>query len=247
MTMPPRLRKFALTAHVTSSVGWLGAVVVFLALAVVGLTSQDAQTVRGAYLVMEPAAWLVLVPLAFASLATGVVQSLGTTWGLFRHYWVLFKLLITVFATIVLLIYMETFSFMARVAADPSADLGVVRNASPRLHAVLALLVLLVATVLAVFKPRGMTPYGWRKQHEQRTASQPIPPRGLAATGDGEETHIADLAAHPDPTDDTGMGSGRGATTSTPWGVYVLLGIIGLVVVVLFVALHLTGGGLSGH
>ncbi len=95
MIMPPRLRKFVLTAHVTTTVGWLGAVVVFLALVVVGLTSQGAQTVRGAYLVMEPAAWWVLVPLAFASLLTGIVQSLGTTWGLFRHYWVLFKLLIT--------------------------------------------------------------------------------------------------------------------------------------------------------
>lgn len=72
MTMTPRLRKFALTAHVTSSVGWLGAVLVFLALAVIGLTSQHAQTVRGVYLVMEPAARLVLVPLAFASLLTGI-------------------------------------------------------------------------------------------------------------------------------------------------------------------------------
>jgi len=168
MTMTPRLRKFALTAHVTSSVGWLGAVAVFLALAVIGLTSQDAQTVRGAYLVMEPAAWFVLVPLAFASLLTGIAQSLGTKWGLFRHYWVLFKLLITVFATIVLLIYTETFSFMAGVAADPSADLGVVRNASPRLHATLALLLLLVTTILAVYKPRGLTRYGRRKQQEER-------------------------------------------------------------------------------
>src|SRR5688572_28307362 len=158
MIMPPRLRTFALTAHVTSSVGWLGAVVVFLALAVIGLISQDAQTVRGAYLVMEPAAWFVLVPLAFASLLTGLVMSLGTTWGLFRHYWVLFKLAITAFATLVLLIYMWTFRYMAGVAADPAADLGVVRNPSPALHAVLALLVLLVATILAVYKPRGVTP-----------------------------------------------------------------------------------------
>jgi uncharacterized membrane protein len=164
MTMTPRLRKLALTAHVTSSVGWLGAVAAFLALAVVGLTSQDAQTVRAAYLVMEPAAWFVLVPLAFASLLTGLVQSLGTTWGLFRHYWVLFKLLINVVATTVLLIYMETLSVMAGVAADQSADLGVVRNTSPLLHAVAALLLLLVATTLAVYKPRGMTPYGQRKQ-----------------------------------------------------------------------------------
>jgi hypothetical protein len=169
MTMTPRFRKFALAVHVTSSVGWLGAVVVFLALAVVGLTSQDAETVRGAYLVMEPAAWYVLVPLAFASLLTGLVQSLGTTWGLLRHYWVLFKLLINVVATVVLLTYMETFSSMARVAADPSADLGVVRNASPMLHAGAALLLLLVATTLAVYKPRGMTRYGQRKQQEHRT------------------------------------------------------------------------------
>jgi hypothetical protein len=168
MTLPPRLRKFALTAHITTTVGWLGAVVAFLALAVVGLTSQDAQTVRGAYLVMEPTAWIVLVPLAIASFLTGIVQSLGTTWGLFRHYWVLFKLLITVFATLVLLIYMETFSSMAGVAADPSVDLGGVRSASPGLHAALALLLLLVATVLAVYKPRGMTCYGRRKQQEER-------------------------------------------------------------------------------
>jgi hypothetical protein len=171
MTMTPRLRKFALTAHVASSAGWLGAVVVFLGLAVVGLTSPNAQTVRGAYLVMEPAAWFVLVPLAFASLLTGLVQSLGTTWGLFRHYWVIFKLIINVVTTIVLLVYMETFSFMAGVAADPNAELGVVRNASPALHAGAALLLLVVATTLAVSKPPGVTRYGRRKQHEQGTVS----------------------------------------------------------------------------
>ena len=50
MTMTASLRKFALTAHVTCSVGWLGAVAGFLALAVTGLTSPDAQMVRAAYL-----------------------------------------------------------------------------------------------------------------------------------------------------------------------------------------------------
>lgn len=162
--MTPPLRKFALTAHITSSLGWIGAAIVFLALAVIGLTSQDDETVRGVYLVMEPAAWFVLVPLAFASLLTGLVMSLGTVWGVFRHYWVVFKLLIAIFATIVLLMYMGTFRLMAAVAADPGVDLAMVRNASPMLHAVLAVLLLLVATVLAVYKPQGLTPYGWRKQ-----------------------------------------------------------------------------------
>lgn len=165
--MTPELRKFALTTHVTSSVGWIGAVVVFLALAGLGLTSQDPQIVRGVYLVMEQAAWLTLVPLAFASFVTGFVMSLGTTWGLFRHYWVVFKLLITAFATIVLLIYMQTFRQMAAVAADPATELHAVRNPSPLVHAVLALLILVVATVLAIYKPQAVTPYGRRKYLQQ--------------------------------------------------------------------------------
>ena len=92
MTMTPRLRKLALTVHVTSSVGWLGAVMAFLALAIVGLASQNTQTVRAVYLAAVPITWYVLVPLAVASLLTGLTSSLGTPWGLFRHYWVLFKL-----------------------------------------------------------------------------------------------------------------------------------------------------------
>lgn len=93
LTMTPGARKFALTAPVTASVGWLGAVAGFLALAIAGLTSQDPQRVRAAYLAMDMIGWFVIVPLSLASLVTGVIQSLGTTWGLFRHYWVLFKLL----------------------------------------------------------------------------------------------------------------------------------------------------------
>ncbi|MDO0930697.1 hypothetical protein QQY66_02990 [Streptomyces sp. DG2A-72] len=168
MTMPPRLRKLALLVHVTSSVGWLGAVVAFLALSVIGLTGQDPATVRGVYLVMEPAAWYALVPLSFAALLTGIVQSLGTPWGLLRHYWVLFKLLINVVATVVLLVYMGTFRSMAHMAADPEVGLSSVRDFSPVLHSVLALVVLLLAMVLAVYKPRGVTPFGQRERRAQR-------------------------------------------------------------------------------
>lgn len=162
--MPPRLRKLVLTAHVTASVGWLGAVVVFLALAVVGLTDQNALTVRGVYVVMEPTAWLVLLPLAAASLLTGIVQAVGSPWGLFRHYWVVLKLVITVLSTLVLLAYMGTFAALAAAAADPGTDLDAVRNPSPAIHAGIALSGLLGAAVLSVYKPRGVTRYGRRWQ-----------------------------------------------------------------------------------
>jgi hypothetical protein len=171
VTLTPGLRKLALTAHVTSSVGWLGAVAVFLALAVAGLTSEDPQVVRAAYITMNWAGWFLLVPLAVASLLTGLVQSLATKWGLFRHYWVLAKLLINLFATVVLLLYMQTLGSLGRLAADttlPRDDLGLLRSPSPALHAGAALLLLLVATGLAVYKPRGMTRFG-RKHHEPRT------------------------------------------------------------------------------
>ena len=173
--MRPRLRKFVLTAHVVASVGWLGAVAVFLALAVVGLTSQEAQVVRAVYLAMEPAGWFVLVPLSLTSLLTGLVQSLGTKWGLFRHHWVLIKLLINVVATIVLLMYMQTLGYLADVAAQTtssSGDLSLLRSPSPVLHAGFGMLLLLVAATLSVYKPRGMTRYGQRRQHEQRAVSQ---------------------------------------------------------------------------
>jgi hypothetical protein len=48
MTMAPGLRKFVLAVHLMSSVGWIGAVVAYLALGVSAVTSQDAQTVRAA-------------------------------------------------------------------------------------------------------------------------------------------------------------------------------------------------------
>ena len=175
MTMMPRLRKFVLAAHVTSSVGSLGAVAVFLALALIGLTSQDAQTVRAAYIANGFIAWYVILPLLVATLLIGVVQSLGTPWGLFRHYWVLAKFLLTVLTIIVLLLQMEGINYMAGVAAETTlsgADLLGLRR-SLRFHAAGGLLVLLVTTTLSIYKPRGMTRYGWRKQHEQRAPSQP--------------------------------------------------------------------------
>lgn len=172
MIMSPGLRKFALTAHVATSVGWLGAVAAFLALASAGLTSRDTELVRAAYLAMELIAWFVIVPLSLASLLTGLVSALGTTWGLLRHYWVLIKLLITVLSTIILLVHLEPVSYLAGVAADIPAG-GV--DLRPRIQMLVtagaSLVVLLVTTGLSVYKPRGLTPYGWRKQQAQRMVS----------------------------------------------------------------------------
>jgi len=54
--MTPALRRFTFTTHITSSVGWVGAALAFLALAVIGFTTDDPVKARGAYLLMAPAA-----------------------------------------------------------------------------------------------------------------------------------------------------------------------------------------------
>jgi len=169
MTMSPGLRKVALAAHLTVSVGWIGAVAAYMALDVAAATSQDAQTLRAAYLAMEVMARSVIVPLAFASLLTGLVMSVGTKWGLFRHYWVLISLLLTVVATVVLLVETQTISYFADIAADPTTSGDDLRALGTTLvHSVGGTVVLLVILVLNLYKPQGMTRYGWRKQHEQR-------------------------------------------------------------------------------
>jgi hypothetical protein len=167
VSITPGVRKFALTVHLIFSVGWIGAVVAYLALAVSAVTSRDAQTVRAALIAMELTGWFVIVPLALAALLTGLVMALGTPWGLFRHYWVVITLVLTILSTAVLLLHMPTVSALADAARVANgADLVGLRG--DLLHAGGGLLVLLVITALNVYKPQGMTPYGWRKQHEER-------------------------------------------------------------------------------
>lgn len=163
MVMASRVRKAALITHIAASVGWLGAVAAFLILAITATTTQDEWVTRSAYSSMEVIGRSALVPLSIASLVTGIIQSVGTPWGLIRHYWVMVKLLIAVLATVILLLYMETLTALASAARNPAIPVGpgeLLPNASPILHAGAALAVLAVALGLSIYKPRGITGFG---------------------------------------------------------------------------------------
>jgi hypothetical protein len=196
--MSSRLRRFALTAHITFSVGWLGAAVAYLALAIAGLAGPTAPIYGAAFAAMELIGWFVIVPLCFAAFVTGVVQSLGTEWGLFRYYWVLVKFVLTIGAATILLMHMPVVSLRSGAAAEV-------------IHAGGGLLVLLTATTLSVYKPWGRTWYGQQKLRERQ--------KGLAADGE--------------------------STSTSRWGMIVLVGTIGLLLLLL--VLHLAGGGHGGH
>jgi hypothetical protein len=160
----PGLRKFLLTLHVVASVGWVGAVTVFLALALAGLLSSDVRIVRASYIAMDLGYRAAIVPLGLASLATGVTSSLATDWGLFRYYWIVVKLVVTGLAIILMLVHLQPVGYMADLASttEPmSADFEGQRF-TLAVYAGAALLALLTATVLSTYKPRGRTRYATR-------------------------------------------------------------------------------------
>jgi hypothetical protein len=167
-------RKLLLSVHVVSSVGWLGAVVASLAVAVAPLVADDVMSVRSAYVTLEIVGRFVLVPFSLASLMSGFVQSLVTHWGLLRHYWVATKLVINVLAAGVLLSYTTTFAALADRARTMvgSGDVPSVRSASPVVHAIGGVALLAAATLLSVYKPRGLTARGVR--HQARSSVRPL-------------------------------------------------------------------------
>jgi hypothetical protein len=149
----------------------------------------------------------VIVPFCLAAVLTALVILLGTRWGLFPHYWVLMKFLISVIAALILFGFTQTLGSLGELAANPRLSIEQLRslNQSPALHSGAGLVALLVTTILAVYKPWGMTPYGRRNEW----------------TG------------------------GELSATSTPWRLFAMLGIVGLVLLVL--VLHLLNGGPARH
>src|SRR5258708_2515572 len=155
--MNSSLRKLNLTAHVAFSVGWLGAVASFLVLSIAGITSRNAEIVRSSYVSMNLIGQFIIVPLSLAALLSGIVQSLGTHWGLVRHYWVFVKLVLAVGATILLLLHQFT-----AVAGAARRATAAAKGAFPEVgrlgtqlvvDSALAVVVLFVATILSVYKP----------------------------------------------------------------------------------------------
>jgi hypothetical protein len=151
----PGLRKLALTAHLTLSIGWLGAVIAFLALAIAAVTSADTQLAHGACIAMGFLVSYVVVPIALVSLLSGLVSALGTKWGVFRYYWVIVKLVLSCIAVAILLKQVAPIRELAELARDPNASLAIPEVKRPLVHAAGGLVVLVVIQVIGVYKPWG--------------------------------------------------------------------------------------------
>jgi hypothetical protein len=145
--LPPQARRALLVLHVLSSVAVAGNAATIL---VIALGSDGS---RGEYRLMPLLANTVGLPLVVVALVTGVLGGLFSPWGLFRHGWVVVKLIL-----LVVVLGCGVFVLrpaLARLAIEPGAGTawvtGVVGDCVP-----LALLTL--STVLSVFKPKGIFP-----------------------------------------------------------------------------------------
>lgn len=151
-----RSRRLVRAAHVVVAGGWLGLVVAMLALGVAGLFAPPDAAPEATYRLMHVIGGRVIPPMAVATLATGVVLSLLTPWGLIRHWWVATKIVVGL--AVILTAVSLTDTWLEQATVDPSGPAGVRLVATSLAH----LGLLAFATVISVDKPWGRTPRGRR-------------------------------------------------------------------------------------
>ncbi len=151
--------KLALTAHILGSVGWFGIAVFVVFAFVASVVTGDAGLSNALVRTVETSPWLS-IPVGVIAAATGVLLSLGTKWGLVRHWWVVAKIAISI-----IVILTDAF-VLGHAAHDQLAAASSPRDLyGPTIaHAV----VLGVATLLSVLKPRGRTPWSRAKDASLR-------------------------------------------------------------------------------
>ena len=163
----PRVYKLLLTAHIITSVGWLGVVFAKLVLALTAATAASPD-VSATLLVALDAVNAAFAPASTGAIVSGVLLSLGTRWGLLQHSWVVAKLVLTVgvFGTAVQVVP----RIVGLAVAEPTL-LGLPWAPAVLLaFAAVHLLMLAAATALAVYKPWGKTWLGRRADARRRPA-----------------------------------------------------------------------------
>ncbi|MEW2610544.1 DUF2269 domain-containing protein [Streptomyces sp. NPDC047880] len=163
---PPRrlgrsARRAALVVHVTASACWLGLSLGLLALGTTAASTGSAATVEASVRAMKLFADWLLLPVAFLTLLSGLLLSLGTKWGLARYRWVYTKFwltLATTTATVLALRPGVNSAVTAVAAGGPLPDAGDVLFGP-----VVSLSAYVFMTVISVLKPWGKTRRGHRR------------------------------------------------------------------------------------
>jgi hypothetical protein len=151
------MRKGVLVVHIVSAGAWIGIDVVMGIIIFTALLTEDDNTRALCYRALELFAVWPLLTTGLVCLASGIVLGIGTKWGLVRYWWVAIKLALTIVLTTLVLVALRPGVIEAaeqgrRFAAGEPASLAVGDLIFPPIVSPTALL---IAFVLAVFKPWG--------------------------------------------------------------------------------------------
>lgn len=161
----PRARKTITVVHIIASVSLLGEVWALVALNLYSTLAADTELAHAAYRLMAVLVFAGGIPLSMTALATGITLALGSHWGLARHYWVFGKLLL-----LIAVICLGMFLFQPSVVAAAFEAGSPSDGQQWRQVCVVAaqLLLLVTATTLSVFKPKGRIGW-WSRQANSRS------------------------------------------------------------------------------
>lgn len=164
--MGPGARKSVLILHVISSVGWLGLNIGILTLTITGLTTSDADRQHAALQALGILGDLLLIPISLTAFVTGLLLAVGTRWGLFRHWWIVVKFVLTLIAVVLIPVSLlpGIHDVVATVSATEPGTLADLDAAASDLLAagVVSTTMYTVNVVLSVLKPRRRTKFGSR-------------------------------------------------------------------------------------
>jgi hypothetical protein len=157
-----RTYKSVLLVHLASAGVWLGIDVVMGVLVFTALLTADDRIKALSFQALELFAPRTLFATGVVCLITGVVLGLGSRYGLVRYWWVAAKLALNLALTALVPFALspevsEAAEQARRFAAGAPATLAVGDLIFPPIVSPAALL---VAMVLAVFKPWGRIPWG---------------------------------------------------------------------------------------
>ncbi|CAM5780763.1 MULTISPECIES: hypothetical protein [Brevibacillus] len=91
-----RKKQLIIIIHVLSVVCWLGGAMVMLLLGMYMLKAENGEQLYYTLDNMHLVDVVFIRYTAVVALLTGIVLSVWTNWGLFKHYWILIKLILTV-------------------------------------------------------------------------------------------------------------------------------------------------------
>jgi hypothetical protein len=152
-----RTRKGILVVHIASAGAWIGIDVVMGVFVFTALLAGDENVKALCFRALELFAIWPLLITGLVCLTSGVLLGLGTKWGLIRYWWVAIKLVMNVVLVVLVAFLLRPgvieLAEQGRLfAAGETASLAVGDMIFPPIVSTSALL---LATVLAVFKPWG--------------------------------------------------------------------------------------------